>query len=170
MSTPRAEILDILRKAYQIETDGYVFYSMIADRAGKPPVREVFQKLARDEVEHKHYLRDIASRYEEVGVSAFSVPRGTPDMRVFSEKVFTDRFREEAQATAFEVSALSIGMQLETTAMTTFATASQNASDNEVRDFYKFLADWEREHLNALHSLYASLRGDFFSSSGFEPF
>jgi rubrerythrin len=143
---------------------------MIAERANKLAVREVFQKLARDEVEHKHYLRDIASRYEEVGVAAFSVPRNLPDMRAFSDKVFTERFRQEAQATAFEVSALSIGMQLETNAMTTFVMASQGASDGEVRDFYQFLADWEQQHLNALHDLYGAVRGDFFASSGFSPF
>jgi rubrerythrin len=40
--TARDQIVDILRKAYQIEVDGYTFYSMTADRAIKPAVQELF--------------------------------------------------------------------------------------------------------------------------------
>ncbi|MBD3872760.1 MAG: hypothetical protein IFK91_07590, partial [Acidobacteria bacterium] len=50
------DIREILRKAYQIEVDGYTFYSMAADQASKQPVQELFDKLARDEVQHKAYL------------------------------------------------------------------------------------------------------------------
>jgi len=164
------EILDILSKAYQIETDGHVFYSMVADRTQKQPVREVFLKLASDELLHKSYLKEIASRYEEVGVAAFLVQRASPDVRAFSQKVFTDWFRDQALGSTFEASALSIGMTLENNAMTHFIRSAEASSDNDVKDFYRFLAAWEQEHLNALHSLYQSVRADFFNDSGFEPF
>src|SRR5512139_2767134 len=41
----REQILEILRKAYQIEVDGYTFYSMTAMQATKPAVKELFEKL-----------------------------------------------------------------------------------------------------------------------------
>ena len=40
------DIREVLRKAYQIEVDGYTFYSMAADRSTKPAVGELFAKLA----------------------------------------------------------------------------------------------------------------------------
>ena len=66
----RDEVLDILRKAYQIEVDGYTFYSMTADRADKPAVQELFGKLAQDEVQHQAFLRGVLQRYDQLLMSA----------------------------------------------------------------------------------------------------
>ena len=34
----------------------------------------------------------------------------------------------------------------------------------------QFLADWEREHLEALQALYHGVRQDFWAESSFSPF
>jgi rubrerythrin len=60
----REQIVEILRKAYQIELDGYTFYAMTAEKASKPAVKELFQKLAEDEVQHQEFLRAVARRHE----------------------------------------------------------------------------------------------------------
>jgi rubrerythrin len=163
-------ILDILRKAYQIEVDGYTFYSMTADRADKPAVQELFGKLAQDEVQHQAFLRSVLKSYHDKGVEAFAVGIVVPDMRAFSDKLFTDRFREQAEGAAFEMAAVSVGMTLEKNAVAHFSTAARSADEAEVRRFYQFLADWEQKHLDALQSLADSIRGDFWDRSGFSPF
>jgi rubrerythrin len=163
-------ILDILRKAYQIEVDGYTFYSMTADRAEKPAVRELFEKLAHDETEHQAFLREVLRRYDEKGNEAFKLNLRTPDLTAFTAKIFTDQFRQQAGGAEFEVAALSIGMTLETRAIQHFTGAAAQASEAEVKKFYEFLADWERKHLDALQSLHNAVRADFWESSGFAPF
>jgi rubrerythrin len=163
-------VLDILRKAYQIEIDGYTFYSMTADRAGKPAVQELFTKLAQDEVEHQAFLRNIAGSYDAVGVEAFKLHLRTPDLRAFADKVFTSRFREQAAGAEFEMGALSVGMTLETNAITYFTGAAQSAKEEEVKKFYRFLADWEKQHFDALQRLFTSVREDFFAAGNFAPF
>ena len=170
MSSGRGEILDVLAKAFQIEVDGYTFYSMVAARSDRPAVQEIFTKLAHDEVEHKVYLLDISRKDNEEGSAAFAVARKSPDMAAFSQKVFTDAFREQALGATFEASSLSIGMTLESNAMAHFTRAAQLATDNEVRDFYRFLAAWETDHLNTLKNLHDLVRADFFEKAGFEPF
>jgi hypothetical protein len=45
-----------------------------------------------------------------------------------------------------------------------------NASEKEVKGFYQFLADWEKQHLEALRTLYNSVRQDFFAAGSFSPF
>jgi len=45
-----------------------------------------------------------------------------------------------------------------------------NATETEVKGFYQFLADWEKQHLEALRTLYNSVRQDFFSTGSFSPF
>ena len=134
------EIRDILSKAYQIEVDGYTFYSMAAERADKTAVQELFDKLARDEVQHKAYLKSVMSSYEEKGVGAFNVNLRDPDLKAFTATIFTDRFKEQAAGADFEIGVLSIGMTLETNAINHFSRAATTAGEREVREFYEFLA------------------------------
>jgi rubrerythrin len=170
MTDAKETIREVLRKAYQIEVDGYTFYSMTADRATKPAVQELFEKLAHDEVQHKAYLKGIMGRYEEKGVSAFALERKTPDLKAFTDAIFSDRFREQAKGADFEMGVLSVGMTLESRAIGYFTDAARSATEGEVRDFYQFLADWEKQHLDALQNLYNGIRSDFWSDSGFAPF
>jgi rubrerythrin len=168
--TTSEPIIDILRKAYQIEVDGYTFYSMTADQAQKPAVQELFGRLAQDEVQHQAFLRSVLKNYHDKGLEAFSLSVKTPDLHAFAEKVFTERFREQAEGAAFEMAALSVGMTLEKNAVAYFSGAAKNASDTEVRSFYQFLANWEQQHLDALAGLSDTIRGDFWEKSGFSPY
>ena len=126
------QILDILRKAYQIEVDGYTFYSMTADRADKPAVQELFGKLAQDEVQHQAFLRSVLTNYHDKGVDAFSMGIIVPDLHGFSSKIFTDRFREQAEGAEFEMAALSVGMTLEKNAVAHFSGAAGSADEAEI--------------------------------------
>ncbi len=170
MTGARDVILDILKKAYQIEVEGYAFYSMVADRADKPAVQELFEKLAQDEVEHKAYLREISKNYRTSGAAAFAISRREPGVTALRDKIFTRQFRQQAEGASFEFSALSIGMQLESRAISHFTQAARNANEAEVKSFYEFLADWEKTHLDALKDLYDGVREDFWSEGGFSPF
>jgi rubrerythrin len=166
----REVVLDILRKAYQIEVDGYTFYSMTAERAQKPAVQELFTKLAEDEVQHQAFLRTIAGNYDSKGVEAFKMNLRSPELRAINQAVFTAKFREQAAGNEFELGVLSVGMTLETNAVAYFSTAAKNAGEPEVKKFYQFLADWEKQHLEALRTLYNSVRTDFFAAGSFSPF
>lgn len=166
----RDEVLDILRKAYQIEVDGYTFYSMTADRADKPAVQELFGKLATDEMQHQAFLRQVANHYDAEGVAAFNQVGKAPELKAFAERVFTERFREQAEGAAFEMAAVSVGMTLEKNAVAYFSNAASSAGEAEVRRFYQYLADWEQQHLDALQLLLTSVRADFWEKGGFSPF
>jgi len=170
MSENRDAILDIVGKAYQIETDGYTFYSMTAERAQKPAVQELFAKLASDEVQHQAFLKSVAKNYDAQGAQAFHFERRGPGADALSSLVFTGRFREQAAGAQFEMAVLSIGMTLETNAIKYFSGAAKQASDREVKEFYQFLADWETQHYDALQNLFNLVRDDQMGASGFSPF
>jgi rubrerythrin len=170
MADVRTQILDILRKAYQIEVDGYTFYAMTAEKATKPAVKELFEKLAHDEVQHQAFLRGVGQRYDAEGASAFAVAKPVVDLSGFTDHVFTARFKEQAPGAAFEMGVLSVGLTLETNAIAHFNQAAGTAERIEVREFYRYLADWEKQHFDALNALYASIRSDFWGTSAFAPF
>jgi rubrerythrin len=166
----REMVLEILNKAHQIEVDGYTFYSMTAERADKPAVRELFEKLASDEVQHQAYLKSVAKNYDTKGLGAFKLDARPPDMGAIGQQIFTGRFREQAAGAQFELAVLSIGMTLETNAMNYFGSAAKGASEPEVREFYDFLFDWERQHYDALQGLFNAVRADVMADRSFSPF
>ncbi|MGD1147216.1 MAG: ferritin family protein [Thermoanaerobaculaceae bacterium] len=166
----REQIFDVLKKAYQIEVDGYTFYSMTAERAEKEAVRELFAKLAADEVQHQAFLRNVAGRFDEQGVDAFKLNQRSPEARSINQAFFSGRFREQAASTEFELGVLSVGMTLETNAVRYFSTAAEQATEKEVKEFYQFLADWEKQHYDALHGLFNAVRAEHQAESSFSPF
>ncbi len=166
----REQILDILKKAYQIEVDGYTFYSMTAERADKEAVQELFAKLAADEVQHQAFLKTVAGRYDDKGVEAFRLDLRSPEIRAINQAVFSAKFREQAASTEFELGVLSIGMTLETNAVKYFSTAAEQATESEVKAFYRFLADWETQHYDALQGLFNAVRAEHHAASAFSPF
>ena len=161
MSTEFDAITDVLRKAFQVEVDGFTFYSMAAERTTKPAVRKLFERLARDETEHQAYIRAVMRRYEEHGASSFHFNPRDPDLAEFSSEIFTADFKEQAQGEVSELGAVSIGVQLESNAVAFFDTAARNATEPQITGFYQFLADWEGMHLRTLQQLYDSIRVDF---------
>jgi len=159
-------ISDVLRKAFQVEVDGFTFYSMALQGATKPAARKLFERLARDETEHKAYIMAVMKRYEEHGASSFQFDPRDPDLAEFSSEIFTDSFKEQAQGEVSELGALSIGLQLESNAITFFDTAAREATDPQISGFYRFLADWEGSHLRTLQHLYDSIRVDPWPEKG----
>lgn len=167
MTNPTVQILDILKTAYEIEVKGYTFYSTIAEKSDKPAVRELFEKLADDEVKHQEFLKRVLKDYEAKGAEAFHVVEKLPDAAAIARRLFNDKLTAQAKGAQFEFGAVSIGMTLETAAITHFTSAARAATETEVRDFYRFLAEWEQGHFNALSQLEETLREEFWASSGF---
>jgi rubrerythrin len=160
------DIVDILRRAYQVEVDGETFYSMTAERAARPAVQRLFVQLAQDERQHQDYLHQVASHYRDKGHAAFKVPGSVPDRSEFTSAVFTDEVRQQAQGADFEAGVLSVGMTIETNAIAVYTDAAKTADNDHVRAFYQFLAIWERQHLIALQNAYKAVRSDFWQKSG----
>lgn len=161
MTTELDGITDVLKKAFQVEVDGFTFYSMAAESTTKPAVRKLFERLARDETEHQAYIRAVMRRYEEHGASSFHFDPRNPDLAEFSSEIFTESFKEQVQDEVSELGALSISVQLESNAVAFFDAAARNASEPQITGFYQFLADWEGMHLRILQQLYDSIRVDF---------
>ncbi len=162
-----SDILDILRKAYQIEVDGRTFYAMTAERAQKPAVRALFEKLAADEQQHQQYLREVATHLQEQDPASVKVPGPVPDLSAFSDAVFTAEVRRQAEGADFEAGVLSLGLSIESNSIAHYGAAAKTAPDERLRGFYQFLAAWERQHLIALQNAYKAVRGDFWQKSGF---
>jgi len=160
MAIELGPIREILKKALQVEVDGHTFYTMAAERAEQPAVRDLFERLARDEVEHKTYLRNVMRRLEELGADSFFMEPKDPDLAEYSSEIFGEEFRKQALGVTTAQSALSIGMQLEENAVAFFTAAADGSEDPQAKGFFRFLADWEGQHYRILERLLKLVQSD----------
>lgn len=164
------KILSILKDAFEVEINGYTFYSMTAKEAKNGLTKELFEKLANDEIQHQNYLKGIAKKFFLEGEAAFNVKTTIPSMGEFVTKLFTEKFINQAKGAQFELGVISVGMTLETNAINLFRNAQKEADSNEIKNFYSFLENWEKEHFDALKNLYDGLRTQFWEEGRFSPF
>ena len=163
-------LTDGLLKAIKAERDGHSFYQMAANSSTDPGAKEVFARLAGEELDHMNFLM---KQYESIlksgrlDQSAKLGPRA--DLSGMSP-IFSDGIRARIEDAHFEMSALSIGIQLESDALKFYQSQAEAADDPEIADFYSKLAEWETGHYQALLRQQEELKEDYWSAGGFSPF
>ena len=166
----KKRVTDGLKQAIQAEIDGYHFYMMAARSTNDPKGREVFESLAEDEKEHVRFLSLQYDAFMDKGTADPTVTLGTRADLQGSSPIFSDSFRERIQDAHFEMSALSIGINLELSAVKFYKDQASRAQDETVTRFYNELADWESGHYKALLQQQESLKEDYWAGGGFSPF
>ncbi len=170
MDAAMKSMTDGLKQAIEAEIDGYHFYMMAAQSTADPKGREVFETLAREEVDHQHFLRAQYRSLVETGRVDAKAKLGPRLALTGSSPIFTNELKNRTKAPNYEMSALSIGSQLEISAVNFYSTEADKASDPAVKAFYRELAEWEQGHYQALNRQLETLRGEHWDSSGFSPF
>lgn len=159
-----------LLKAIKAERYGHSFYLMAAKSTEDAKGQEVFQTLAREELDHMQFLKDQYKSIIETGQANKSLKLGARTVLSEASPIFSKELRSRIKDANFEMTSLSIGMQLEHDAMNYYREQSEAVDDLTMKDFYAKLADWEAGHYQALLKQQEELKEDFWSSSGFSPF
>ncbi len=157
-------------QAIQAEADGQSFYLMAAKSTSDPKGREVFELLAHEEELHQKFLRAQYHALLQTGRpdSALTLPK---QQELPGESpIFSAELKRRIKDAHFEMSALSIGIQLEHSAMAHYQASARAAIDPLVAAFFTRLADWERGHHQALLRQQEALKQDYWAESGFAPF
>jgi len=160
-------IADGLVKAITAEREGQHFYRMAAAATEDRQGQQTFQDLAADELRHEEFLK---AQYDAV------VRTGKPDPgvklappRQFTHPIFSRELLKRAASAHYEMTALSIGIQLEMSAIRFYEAAAQASEDPAIRSFYGTLVLWEQGHLGALQRQAEELKEEYWSASGFSP-
>jgi rubrerythrin len=170
MDAVMKEIVEALKAAVQAEGDGYHFYLMAAASTQDPKGKEVFEALAREEQEHARYLKTQYHAFLETGRPDPGARLGARRDLTGPSPIFSPEIRRRSAEAHFEMSALSIGMQLELSASQFYRGLAEKATDAAVRQVFVELADWETGHYEALQRQQGYLRDDYFAESGFSRF
>jgi rubrerythrin len=170
MDNSQQSIVAVLTQAIQAETEGQHFYLMAAQTAQDAKGRRIFEQLAREELIHQNFLRAHLQSVQRTGKPDAAVKLGPQLDLSGASPIFSPEIRTRIKDAQYEMTALSIGIQLEMTAMTFYRTRGESVDDPAVRGFLLELADWESRHYSALLRQQEELKGDYWSGAGFAPF
>ncbi len=155
----------VLELAIQTEREGRRFYEEAAQRTRDPDGQRIFTSLADDERMHEQVLQKELNRLQQ-GQSPEPVELGPPAAPVFPR----ERLEGEIREYTGELAALRTGYLIENDAVNFYARAAEREEDPVVKDLFRTLADWEREHRRILQDAYRFLSAQFEREMGFEPF
>ena len=170
MDESNKELLEGLREAMQAERHGHTFYKTAAMNTQDPKGKEVFEQLAREELEHFEFL---SAHYRAVAASGelSKEAKLTGHAEVDPDSpIFSSQLRERIKDAHFEMSAMAIAVQLELNAINRYRELAAKATLPAVKKFFEELANWESSHYRAFLNQQQALQDDYWTASGFSPF
>jgi rubrerythrin len=167
--TTRKIVLEAIKTAIITELRGLEIYRAAAERATDATAKLMFEKLARDEEHHKTFLeknfRSILERGE------WAVPATPENLSPLDDSEIVDpAFLKRVKGGSFEMAAVAAGSALEQSAIDYYRKAAADCPDEESAEVFRFLAEWEVEHLQHLTELEDRLKDEYFADQGFTPF
>jgi len=161
--------LAALRVAIQTEIDGHNFYQRCAGATQDDSARQMFERLARDEIMHLELLRNTMTMLQESGewadyrALAWDEVNGAP---IFSR----ERVRQNVSAYTSDLSALRVAYLIEKDAVDFYTRAASEVENQNGRRMFSDLVRMEASHLHLLEREYGFLRDQFQHAMGFAPF
>lgn len=163
------ELLSALDQAIRAEVEGHHFYRMAAATTDDPRGRAVFEALAREEQLHAEWLRAQYRSVQETGGFDLDLDLGEPLVEPGSP-IFSDQLKARAATAHYEVTALSVGVQLEENGQRHYQEMAKAAADPKVKALFTELAEWESGHYHALLHQLDTLKEAYWAANQFAPF
>jgi len=164
----KANPLDILKSALLLEIRGQAFYKKAAQQAESQAVKDFFETMASEEV---HHIEILSKQYKTVKADGqFSAPaiEGTPTN--VAEAVLADSLKKRISAAGFESAAISAAMGMEERAIKLYAGRAEETDDPQEKALYKWLAQWEGQHLAYLSRIDREVTETIWNDNNFWPF
>ena len=161
--------LDILKNAILLEKRGKAFYSKIANETESDAVKRFFSMMAAEEERHVNILSDQFKTYQKTQTFA---PGEYDDEHTgnIAAEVLTEDVKAQISASEFEAAAISAAMAMEKNAVRLYAERAESSEDPGEKALYRWLADWEHQHLNFLAEIDRQLTETIWNDNSFWPF
>jgi rubrerythrin len=159
MTDTREAHIEALQVALDTEKKGYLFYKVAAKSTRDPKGQEVFEHLAKDEIEHMGVIATIfesltnnepSITYEEAVAKYGETPK---------EKIIFPDAPVEAQEDFDDLKALEEALDFEKKAVQFYAKQAREADGEKARAFYQSLIEIEESHVQIIQAELDSLMG-----------
>ena len=170
MGMENSPLAEALRQAAMAEREGHSFYMMAAATTRDPKGKTVFEQLAREEMDHLNFLRTHYDAVLQTGRLSPAAKLQSPIQFEPTSPIFSDSFKSRISEAHYEMTALSVGIQLESDAIDFYQRQAAAADSNDVQVLFEQLAKWEQGHYRALLTQQEELKSSYWSDAGFSPF
>ena len=160
---------DILKTAILLERRGKAFYTTAARQTESEAARKIFTMMAEEEEEHITFLSRQFADYQKNGkFSKIDIDEPVDDTEVVM--ILSEQVKKEISAAGFEAAAISAAIDFENRAIEVYQGRADEATDQNEKEMYQMLADWERTHHHLLHRLNEDLKEQIWNDNSFWPF
>jgi len=161
--------LEILKQAILLEKRGKAFYTNAMENSKDEDVKKIFKTMADEEEEHIRFLAEQFKKYRDAGkFDASELPVIGEDN--VSEQVLTKTIKDKISAASFEAAAIASAIDMENRAIAVYTERAENATDEEEKKFYLWLANWEKGHHKLLYHLDQELKEKIWFDNNFWAF
>ena len=150
-----------------MEWRGKAFYGKVANQTSDPDVKEVFEIMADEEDEHVKVLTEQFNHYvQNQKFKAIKLPKDSGDT---VSEILSSKIKENISAASYEAAAISAAIDMENKAIAVYSDRAKQATDPEEKQFYQWLANWEKGHHKILFELDNDLRERIWADNQFWP-
>lgn len=147
-----AQLLKVLKEAIQVESDGYNFYMVAAEKTDDSKGKRVWSSLAQDELDHGSMLKGLYQSIKDKSsykLERKRLRRKKPKSRSKSP-IFSVEFKKKIKEGHFALCALRIAQLLEKNSISFYGKNAKKSRHPELKALFNFLVEWEKDHLKAL--------------------
>lgn len=143
-----SSVVDALKLATKLETDGREYYLRQAARITDRCAKELFETLAGEELKHLNMVR---KQYEALthGKGWIAFAEASAAAAVGALKPFT-MLRADLKPDTSDMDALLYGIELENESFALYRGQSEQVTDPAASQMYRYLAGAERAHFDLL--------------------
>lgn len=145
------ERMDALQLALNNELKEREFYLKNAERTSNPVGKEMFAKIAEEEMEHYERLKQLAENWEKQGKWPETVPLTVKDTAVKNLlKEASQKAPRTLKGDADDLKALRVAIDFEAKGAEHYAKIRDMVTDPKEKAFFNLLANIEHEHYVSL--------------------
>ncbi len=143
------ELVRILKTAIEVENNGYATFSKFAKQTQDEHGQRIFQRLAKDEMEHREILeKQLKAVSEGAGWESVHVPKSEIEQLIPAVRDKEKRLKGESGLG--ELEALNTALDLERKAAQFFRDKADEVDNPKAKDLFIRLAEWEDAHFELI--------------------
>ena len=151
------ELIDTLKKAFDMEEKGYEFYREAGKKSTSEIVKNTFNFLADNEILHMHRIKDFYNILSEKGEFPKlnlkdEKTKRTEEANIFSKSI--SAFKDKIKPSDDEKKALEFAMEFENEGHKHYSKMLEKAEDENLIKLLKFLIEEESMHYESLKKTY----------------
>ena len=161
MLSQQTEAIKALKTAIEVEDNGLVTFLKFARRTKDITGKNMFIRLAMDELEHRQILEKQLNKILEGGTwEAVEVP--TSEIEQLRPAIREKQQRTRGESGLAEMDALNTALDLEKKAAAFFREKAEIIEEPEAKDLFVRLAEWEDAHYEIIQAELDSIKGTGF--------